>query len=412
MSFASSYQNQQFFNWLQEHQVQIDDIASIQHEQLLYWAKQFLSEQWDRNFFKEDKDNLLIFILQIENFLNYLNKKELSREIDNFFADRESKLNRFLFRVFIDNLGSQIFEEFSQYIESVDRQLDESANRLVITCKEPEKANVQVNTVENFPQFLEFIEWLKKDYRNISIDQNTNHTTIKLIVIDFCQELDYDNVQHFSGEVMNWLSPSWRKKFHDKLRLLQLEDCLRMKDMNAINQTLSKFIERYETIHFHSIFLFGQNNNLSAFIKHHGRDLDYLTDEYMDIYYSVDDTKKHNVTAYQRRKQFRNLDIKISHIPAFIIWKDSLTNSQVISLEGLSHQQIFDVIKHITSGIEQKKSLDEVSKIGKDQVESYLNHVTVINYNVKQAGAVGSNAIASDTVFNQLFKKIDNEEDL
>jgi len=157
MTPVPSYQVQQFLNWLQKHQVQIDDIASIQHEKLLYWAKQFLSEQWDRNFFKEDKDNLLIFILQIfqncpmikeasviaqmeqftqcrgcfnhlerhkrykihslyslhpllEGFLSYLNKKELSRKIDNFFADSESQSNRFQFRVFMDRFGFQLFE--------------------------------------------------------------------------------------------------------------------------------------------------------------------------------------------------------------------------------------------------------------------------------------------------------------
>jgi hypothetical protein len=76
MTPVPSYQVQQFLNWLQEHQIQIDDVASIQHEQLLYWAKQFLSEQWNRNFFKEDKDNLLIAILEI--FQNCPMIKEVS----------------------------------------------------------------------------------------------------------------------------------------------------------------------------------------------------------------------------------------------------------------------------------------------------------------------------------------------
>ena len=61
----------------------------------------------------------------LEEFLNFLNKKELYREIDNFFADRESKSNILQFRVFIKRFGSQIFEEFSQYIKSVDQQLIE-----------------------------------------------------------------------------------------------------------------------------------------------------------------------------------------------------------------------------------------------------------------------------------------------
>ncbi len=508
MTPVPSYQVQQFLNWLQEHQVQIDDIASLQHEQLLYWAKQFLSEQWDRNFFKEDKDNLLIFILQIfqncpmiketsvirqmkhftqcgrclnhleipktykihslyslhpllEDFLYFFNKKPLSREIDNFFADRKSQSKILQFHVFIKKFGSQIFEEFSQYIKSVDRQLiedyissdrnnysfrdddirgieertklldlnetlEQAANRLVITTIERDqkpklidiklidiKINVEsvttLNKVKNYPEFLEFMEWLKKNYRNNPINQATSPKKIKEIVTQFCQELNYDNAQQFSKEVINWLLPTF---IHKVVNLLLIE-IYPQPEKSMINLGLSKFIERYETIHFHGIFLFGKNNNFSAFVKHHRRDLHHLTDEYMDIYYSKYDIEKHNATAYQRRKQFRNLDVVISHIPAFIIWKDSLTNSQIISLEGLSHQQIFDVVKHITSGIEQKKSLDEVSKIGRDKVESYLNHVAVVNYyNVGQAAAVGSNAIACDTVFNQLFDKTDNQEGL
>ena len=84
MSLVPSYQVQQFLNWLQEHQVQIDDIASIQHEQLLYWAKQFLSEQWDRNFFKEDKDNLLIFILQIFQNCPMMEASVIRRQMKHF----------------------------------------------------------------------------------------------------------------------------------------------------------------------------------------------------------------------------------------------------------------------------------------------------------------------------------------
>jgi len=487
-----SFQVQQFCNWLQEHQVEINDHSYIPPKRLLYLAKQFLSE-----------DNLLIFILQIfqdcplmkepsvieemkdftqcvlcfnyierykihslyclppliVEFLSYLDKKGLSREIDReiykFFAECELESDRFQFRLFINRFGSQVFEEFLQYIKSVDQRLIEdyisnernnyrfidddirgieegtkilginedlyqAAARLAFDIKIEKNLKyapfpltvVQRKSISTkfkySAQFFEFISWLKKSYNNNLTNLATSQKEIKEIVTQFCQELNYDNVQEFSKEVINWLLPT----FIGKVINILLIEIIPQKNKSIINLGLSKFLERYERVHFHSLFLFGENNNLSEFVKNHGRDLHDLTDDYMDIYYSHDDFKKHNATAYQRRKHFRNLEVGISHIPAFIIWKDSLTNSQVISLEGLSHHQMFDVVKHITSGIEKKKSLDEVSKIGRDKVESYLNHVAVVNYNVGQAGAVGSNAIASDTVFNQLFQKTDNEEDL
>jgi hypothetical protein len=189
--------------------------------------------------------------------------------------------------------------------------------------------------------------------------------------------------------------------------MLQVE-IIPEKRKSFINIPFVKFIERYENIHFHGIFIFGENNNISEFVKNYGRDLHDLTDDYIDIYYTQNDLKNH-VTGYQRRKQFRNLDIQISHIPAFTIWKNSLTNSQIISFEGLSHEQMFNVVKHIASGIAQKKSLDEVAEIAKDQVKLYLNHSSVINnYHVGQAGAVGQNALAPYNIFNQ---NVENEED-
>jgi hypothetical protein len=488
------FQVQQFCNWLQEHQVEIKDHSYIPYNRLLYLAKQFLSEDnllnllflqilqddtliklppvfeevkgfikgvlcfnYMENYIEKYKiDSLYSLPPLLVNFLSCLNKKELSREIDIFFAESELQPDRVAFRLFINKFSPQVFEEFLQYIRSVDQRLIEgyfsntinnyrlraddirgieegtkilgvnedlyeAADRLAFAIKieknlkhfhcatnHAPKKSVILGNFKYFVQFFEFIAWLNKSYNNNLTNLATSQKEIKEIVTQFCQELNYDNVQEFSKEVRNGLLPTVIGKVINIL-LIQI---IPEKNKRFINLGLSKFLERYEKIHFHSFFLFGENNNLSEFVKNHGRDLHDLTNDYMDIYYSHDDFKKHNETAYQRRKHFRNLEVGISHIPAFIIWKDSLTNSQVISLEGLSHQQMFDVVKHITSGIEQKKSLDEVSKIGRDKVESYLNHVGVVNYNVGQAAAVGSNAIASDTVFNQLFQKTDNEEDL
>lgn len=496
------FQVQQFCNWLQEHQVEIKYHSYIPYNQLLYLAKQFLSEDnlvnllilqklqdypliksppvfegmkdfikgvlcfnyienyiesYIKNYIKEYKTHSLYSLPPLlVNFLVYLNKKELSREIDIFFAESELQSDRVTFPLFINRFSPQVFEEFLQYIKSVDQRLIEdylsnkinnyrltddntrdigegtkilgvnenlyeAAGRLAFAIKieknlkhfycaigHAPKKSVILGNFKFFVQFFEFIAWLNKSYNNNLTNLATAQTEIKAIATQFCQELNYDNAQEFSKEVINGLLPTF---IGEVINILLIE-IIPKKNKRIINLGLSKFLERYERVHFHSFFLFGENNNLSEFVKNHGRDLHDLTNDYMDIYFSPDDFKKHNETAYQRRKHFRNLEVGISYIPAFIIWKDSLTNSQVIFLEGLSHQQMFDVVKHITNGIEQKKSLDEVSKIGRDKVESYLNHVGVVNYNVGQAAAVGSNAVASDTVFNQLFQKADNEEDL
>ena len=504
MLYVPSYQVKKFFDWLRNRKFQINNPPSIQNDQLLYYAKQFLHEYWERGFVKEGKDNPLLFILQVfqscpmikeasvieqmdhftncgrclrfirisehlkigypqklyslhpllEDFLNYLNAKEFFREINFFDIQRSTSnhtRNNYFYDV-IDRIGSQLFREFSQYIESVDQSLiedylltyrsnhrisdderrdnqgrrtkplgvnedlEEAANRLVASIVRDDSSYLAlqqiVNSIKNFPQLLEFIEWLKKNHEDRILNQATSGREVKAMVTQFCRDLKYDNIQEFSGEIINCLSHTF---IHKILNIFRIEIITKNRKP-FVELPLPEFRERYESINFHGIFLFGENNNLSKFVKNHGRDLHDLTDCYIDIYYSQDDLK-HYITGYQRRKQFRNLDIELSHIPAFIIWKDSLTNSQIISLEGLSHHQIFDVVKHITNGIEQKKSLNKVYEIATKQVESYLNPTSVIynggkfminngdTYNVEQAGAVGKYARSDNNTFFQSKEK-------
>jgi hypothetical protein len=411
------------------------------------------------SYIKRRKENLKNLYIRddlhpfLQNFFNYLNQRELSQEISSYC----SKEDRFVlqggrsFHYFIRRFGDQLFSEFQTYLEFVDSSLvedyiqscrndyrvsdherendqsrtkpldvygnlEEEAIRLVLTIEQDRGHTaalslVIANNIKNFPEFLEFLEWLKKNYSSYQVDQNTSREEIEEIVTHFCEELGYDNTQEFLKEIINWLSPTW---IHKLFNLLSMEMIPEKRASFIELSSFLKFRERYETILFHGVFLFGQNDSFSEFVKNNGRDLHDLTDDHIDIYYSQADLKD-DITGYQRRRQFKNIDIQSSHIPAFIIWKNSLTNYQIFSFEGLSHQQMFEVVKHITNAIEQKKSLDEIYEIGMDKIEKCLQgHSTVTNnynqnidnkgelvmnhgdhYEVSgQAGAVGRNATA------------------
>lgn len=256
------------------------------------------------------------------------------------------------------------------------------------------------------PQSLEFIEWLNNNHRGYTLNQGTSQKEVFSLVNQFCQDLHYTNFSEFSKEIISWLSPTLAHKITDAL----LTEIIPESRKNSINPDFSEFIQRHKNIRFHGVFLFGENDNFSDFIKNHGRDLHDLTDDYIDIHYSKDDLNN-RMTGYKNRKQFRSLDVEMSGIPAFVIWETSLTNNRSIFLEGLSHHQIFDVIKHIASAIEQKKSLDELASIGRDRVELFRDHSRPI-YNIGQVGAVGPNARSDNNTFTQNIQNTDNTENL
>lgn len=130
------------------------------------------------------------------------------------------------------------------------------------------------------------------------------------------------------------------------------------------------------------------------------------------------------------RQEFKNLYVKIAEIPAFIIWKDSLTNNEVISLEKIFedpklenksredsyrtiYESIYGVVKHITSAIEEGKSLSEVAEIGRKRVKSYCDQSRSTIYNLTgQFGAVGPGASAESPQFNQYKQNAENKEEL
>ena len=276
-------------------------------------------------------------------------------------------------------------------------------------------------------QIISFLEWLDKNYDG-KIDINKTIPSVKLnkIVTDFCQQLNYPNPQEFYQTIQKL-----QKGDVDSEWLVYLFPFLKKNKVSKNrNLSLRYLLGRYRSVKFNGIFLFEKNDNFPKFINDYWEDLHYLTGNYMDIYYSFNDLKE-PISGYQiNLNEFRNLDVKLTDIPAFMFWSGEIKNNETIPLYQLSHGDIFQIIKHIVQGIKDDKSIQQIAIIAKEESKKRQNSLLphahraiIINGGEKivmisngdhnevsgqQAGAVvGRNTTVSNNTFIQVKQELD-----
>ena len=119
--------------------------------------------------------------------------------------------------------------------------------------------------------------------------------------------------------------------------------------------------DRYSRVKFHGIILFPEDYKLQlkSFIEESWQELNSLTDEWIDIYYSKQDIKDRNCYNFlNKTKSFVNIDR--AALPAFIIWDNDLKNSFPIPISDLENKKIKKLIAHIVDSIRSGKNLPEV----------------------------------------------------
>lgn len=277
-------------------------------------------------------------------------------------------------------------------------------------------------------QIIRFLEWLDQNYDGkININKTIPNVKLKKIVTDFCQQLNYPDTEEFYKTLQKL-----QKGHVDTEWLIYIFPFLRKtKDSKNRNLSLKYLLGRYRSVKFNGIFLFEKNDNFPKFINDYWEDLHYLTGNYMDIYYSFHDLKD-PISGYQiSSTELRYLDVKLTDIPAFMLWSGQIKNNVTIPLYQLSHGDIFQIIKHIVQGIKDEKSIQEIAIIAKQETQKRRNNLfhhtqramgIVINggekiimvgsgdhYEVSgQAGAVGRNATASNNTFIQVKQELES----
>ncbi len=324
-----------------------------------------------------------------------------------------------------------------------NESLDQAAQRLAdsvrlainrgfyddLIAEEPRLArflSLVVESPENLAQALEFINWLRQREPEVKLPGNIPAIEFERMALQFCEEHGYSNGKSFSQEAQRWLTGAGSERIIDRIaRFLGLDRGYR----SAKGQPAPRNpLDRYGSVRFHAMFLFLSSGDFSGFIEANWRDLHYLTGDDLDIYFSQKDLSE-RTSGYEIVKEFRSLQLRVDALPAMLLWENQLETSGTISLHGLDHGQIVDVVKTVVQAIRDGYSLIDVVRHGAMHVSELqrtidrgivvqsgaallINNGGVMGDVYKNEGVVGAmgpNAVARDNVFLQDARKILSE---
>jgi len=173
----------------------------------------------------------------------------------------------------------------------------------------------------------------------------------------------------------------------------------------------------YKSIFFHCVILTTkkEGKRLMKFHKEYWDDIDDLTDDNLQIYYSKKELPKK--TGHKAIKELKILGNEIL-IPSIFIWdgNSGLANAASISINNFTNQQIFDTIQFIVNGIKQKLKLVEIAEYAENKIkdEFKLNNYVIYGDFIKnEITLVDSNnntIIQNSTILeNDLDKVVDEK---
>lgn len=269
---------------------------------------------------------------------------------------------------------------------------------------------------ERAPQAIEFLSWLQGRHPKLDILASAPSDQIRELATLFCEEAGYRNAASFTRDVMGMLRGTGERGILQRLADIGARAKGRRLSPRA---ELSPF-ERYLTVPYHAMFLFLSAGDFPAFIKKYWEDLNYLTGDYLDVNYSYEDIER-KVSGYQTLGEFRSIEMDRTALPAILLWKKSLSDRSIVQLEGLTHEQIFDVMKTVSEGAAQGKELNEIcreaSVLVREKTQELAPGTTIVNkkgkvivskkrdtYSVtggSQVGVVGPNTQTGDLTLNQ-----------
>jgi len=283
-----------------------------------------------------------------------------------------------------------------------------------------------MDSSEHLPQALEFINWLRHREPELRIQGSIPASEFATLALQFCEEKGYSNGQSFSKEAQRWLGGGGTRRIIDRIAsFLSLDRRFGSVDGGKGPRNP---LDRYGAVRFHGLFLFLSSGDFPAFIETHWRDLNHLTGDDLDIYFSQRDLEE-RTSAYEIVKELKSTNLRVDSIPALLLWEDVLGEGVAVPLHALDHAQVVEVVQTIVQAIRDGCALNDLAARGikramalqgPDQKGVLVEGVAsmIINNggvmgniyeNKGVVGAMGENPIAHNNVFLQDARKILSE---
>ena len=97
--------------------------------------------------------------------------------------------------------------------------------------------------------------------------------------------------------------------------------------------------------------------NFETFLKEYWVDLDDLSGNNLDIFYSLSEL---NLSGYKIKEQFQKLNVPENMLPCLVLWEDKLEDAKFIEIRDLTDREVFHLISTIVQKIKEGNRLNEI----------------------------------------------------
>lgn len=290
-----------------------------------------------------------------------------------------------------DNIDPRHLADYTLYYLKSEENSKMSAN-----------IKIMIDAGRDIADEVNFLEWIGRRAGHLSVEKLPAEVMEELIAYyardtgagrDECEKLRRDYYQ-----------TGWSRIF-DRIR--RWVDFSHERTEQSLRDVLERYF--YRRAEYNCIILpLADRRSCDEFtklIRDHWRNLNDLSGDSLDIYYSETDIGK---TGYDIAQRIRSLPANLmKEAPCIILWKDRIGEARAVSIDGLTADQIRRTIQTIVRQIEAGKDFDTIIKeamITVDKQQELNNGVT--NYHIEGDG----NVIGSNNLLRQIINRGSNNK--
>ena len=202
---------------------------------------------------------------------------------------------------------------------------------------------------------VEFLEWLLKQELNADDLSKMPMCVFEKLVEDFSISVKGKVDNDLVSELLDEFKKNSLEYFFIKFKKLISLGAFGRDEYKSI----AELFARYSNPNIIKCFFLplAQDKMFETFIKNSWSDLNSLSKDYLDIFYSV---KELAASGYDIKDKFRSLEVAEDALPCLVLWSDSLDNAKYVELRDLQYTEIFHLLQSIVQNIKVGNEFDVV----------------------------------------------------
>lgn len=204
---------------------------------------------------------------------------------------------------------------------------------------------------------IEFLEWLLEQELHADDISKMPMAVFEKLAEDFSVEVKGKVDNDLVSKLLDDFKKNSLKNFLERLKR-QISLGISGKDAEKFKNITELFC-RYSNPRIVKCFFLplAQDKAFETFINDSWRDLNSLSKDYLDIFYSV---KELSASGYEIKDKFHSLEVPEDVLPCLVLWSDSLDNAKYVELRDLQYGEIFHLLQSIVQNIKVGNKFDDV----------------------------------------------------